>query len=445
MRSQLIKAAPYLTGCICLVLGIFFLELRPESFLGEISVKVESLWTFCQKTAASYFGLQEGMVIEPGEYPFLETVVFLAVSISAAVCVSLCCTPVWIVLAGGCGIALAVCFNLFMVIRFQVVIPLMVPMLCSLLACGIILLLKGEGDFTWSDKKNFAPWQLKGLSRFLTMAISTGYAGQMLALVRNGGLPISGAAEEITILEVNIRKADLFEEYEKERITEKVRQEGLNQDEQEKLENQSFQHILRAVNDYWAVIIPVIRERGGIICHLESKRLFAWWSSSLIGKNHANRAVLSGVELQKKVFDLNRCRQYENHKIELENAESIAIGREQKDLLAFLTISVSLCTLKTRVGLVGDCSYAAYGPDRGVFDGVKGLAEKTPVERIFMSESTYEEITRQMPEWKEICKEEPEKWKCSFLGKEEQVKVYTLAWKSREMEIEEWKRKWELL
>ena len=251
-------------------------------------------------------------------------------------------------------------------------------------------------------------------------------------LLKAERLSLGGARREVTVLFADVRGFTELTDTNLERAGEFVRANKLVGAEAEACFDEEARRTLDTVNTYLGLVSNTIIQQDATLDKFIGDCVMAFWGAPTANPRHALACVRAAIEAQRAIYELNVQRSNENKQLELENLARVSAGLEPKPLLPLLLLGTGINTGMATVGLMGSetktgvrhGNYTVFGREVNLASRLEGLSGRG---RIFISESTYEQLRRQDAALASSCIAQPPQ---KVKGISTPVQVYEVPWRA---------------
>jgi class 3 adenylate cyclase/CHASE2 domain-containing sensor protein len=311
-----------------------------------------------------------------------------------------------------------VVFSTGLYIHSRYWIPLFLPVVGAMLVTHLLLV-------TW--RVVFEQAERRRIRSIFSTVVSPKIVKELL---RADMLSLGGARRKITIMFADVRGFTEFTDASQELAAEKVRQAQLAGAAAEACFDEQARETLNTVNLYLGMVADTVIQHDGTLDKFIGDCVMAFWGSPTPNPQHALACVRAAIEAQRAVYRLNRQRQEENQRRACENRTRISAGLSARPLMPILFLGTGINTGMVTVGLMGSegqamvrqGSYTVFGREVNLASRLEGASGHA---RIFISQSTYEELTRDDPPLAATCCALPP---INVKGIRHAVQVYEVPW-----------------
>jgi len=192
------------------------------------------------------------------------------------------------------------------------------------------------------------------------------------------------------------------------RVAEYVRSKNLTGQAAEDRFDQQASETLETVNTYLGTVADAILIYDATLDKFIGDCVMAFWGAPAPQTNHAVACVRAAIAAQLAIHELNQERSVENQKREIENLARVSSGLDPKPMLPLLLLGTGINTGMATVGLMGSGArhknYTVFGREVNLASRLEGLSGRG---RIFISESTFQELKRSDPALAARCVVQP--------------------------------------
>lgn len=243
-------------------------------------------------------------------------------------------------------------------------------------------------------------------------------------------LELGGVRREITVFFADVRGFTTLTDSSQERVAELVREQKLSGAAAETAFDNQARETLATVNEYLGLIADTIVNHDGTLDKFIGDCVMAFWGAPTPNSRHALSCVRAAIAAQRAVYELNCSRRVENEKRAADNAARVAADLPAQPLLPILFLGTGINTGVATVGLMGagssavvrQGSYTVFGREVNLASRLEGLSGRG---RIFISQSTYENLLRDDPALAASCVSLPP---VTVKGIRTAVQVYEVPW-----------------
>ncbi len=246
-------------------------------------------------------------------------------------------------------------------------------------------------------------------------------------LLDSPSLALGGARRQITVMFADVRGFTELTDTSQARVADYVRSKNLTGPAAEDRFDQQARETLETVNTYLGLVADTIVKNDATLDKFIGDCVMAFWGAPAAQPQHALLCVRAAIEAQRAIYELNQQRSIENQKREIENLARISAGLEPKPMLPILLLGTGINTGMATVGLMGSGAkqknYTVFGREVNLASRLEGLSGRG---RIFISESTYQEVCRLDPSLASGCIVQPP---AKLKGISADVTVYEVPWR----------------
>jgi class 3 adenylate cyclase/CHASE2 domain-containing sensor protein len=310
----------------------------------------------------------------------------------------------------------AFCSTIFLHSRHW--IPMAMP-LGGLLLTNVCLL-------TW--RVVFEQAAKRRVSGVLSTIVSPKIARELLQAEK---LTLGGTRREITVLFADVRGFTELTDLTHQHAEAFVRNQRLDPAAAEAHLDEQARQTLATVNLYLGTLADTIINRDGTLDKFIGDCVMAFWGAPTATPNHAIACVRAAIEGQRAIHRVNEQRAEANERIEIENRNRIAAGVPPRPLLPILTLGTGINTGMATVGLMGSevqavvrqGNYTVFGREVNLASRLESLSGSS---RIYISQSTFDQLKRDDPALAETCIPLPP---VTVKGISGSVAIYEVPWK----------------
>jgi len=242
-------------------------------------------------------------------------------------------------------------------------------------------------------------------------------------------LGLEGSRCQITVLFADVRGFTEFTDASHKRAADRVVLERLSAAQAEACFDAQASETLNTVNDYLGLVADTIIKNDGTLDKFIGDCVMAFWGAPTANARHALSCVQAAIGAQRAIHEMNRERAAENARREAENPVRQAGGLPPLPMKAILTLGTGINTGVATAGLMGSAqtrqfSYTVFGRDVNLASRLEGASGRG---RIFISEATFEQVTRDDPALAATCIEQPEPLRLK--GFSAPVRVFEVPWR----------------
>jgi class 3 adenylate cyclase/CHASE2 domain-containing sensor protein len=276
-------------------------------------------------------------------------------------------------------------------VKWRFWVPLILPMFFPLLINHVCLLI-------W--RVVFEQAEQRRVKSIFSKVVSPKIVKKLLA----EGINLAGARREVTVLFADVRGFTELTDTSQQRVEEFVLRKGLQGEASELARNDQARETLETVNLYLGLVADIIISKDGTLDKFIGDCVMAFWGAPDVNPNHSSACVRAAIEAQRAIHALNLERAAMNKNLELENRARVSAGLEPKPLLPLLMLGSGINTGMATVGLMGSRgvleNYTVFGGDVNLASRLEGLSGRG---RIFITQSTYEHLLREVPSLAATC------------------------------------------
>jgi class 3 adenylate cyclase len=251
----------------------------------------------------------------------------------------------------------------------------------------------------------------------------------MNELLQAEKLSLGGARREVTMFFADVRGFTTFTDETQERVTEFVRQHGLDLVAAEKCFDESARETLETVNLYLATVADAVKKHGGTFDKYIGDCVMAFWNAPVTNEKHAMACVCAAIEAQRAIHELNQKRLAQNASREIENRARLSAGLPPKPPLTALQLGTGINTGLVTVGLMGSethqFNYTVFGREVNLASRLEGVSGSG---RIIISDTTYNHLLRHDPALASTCME---MFPVTVKGIRAAVRIYEVPWQNK--------------
>jgi len=244
-------------------------------------------------------------------------------------------------------------------------------------------------------------------------------------------LSLRGVRREITVLFADVRGFTELTDLSQEQVAEYVHSHQLSGPAAEVCFDARARETFDTINVYLGRVAEIILQRDGLLDKFIGDCVMAFWGAPTLNPNHALAGVLTAIEIQRAVYELNLERQAENKRREAENRVRISSGLQPEPLLPILTLGTGVNSGMATVGLMGastqnvvrQSNYTVFGREVNLASRLENASGSG---RIFIGETTFELMRRADPALAGICRKLPD---LKLRGISSAVTVYEVPWR----------------
>lgn len=244
-------------------------------------------------------------------------------------------------------------------------------------------------------------------------------------------LSLGGARREVTVLFSDVRGFTGLTDASQERAAEQVRQQELKGAAAEACFDEQARETLGTINQYLGVVANTVVQHDGTLDKFIGDCVMAFWGAPTPNPRHAVAGVRAALEAQRAIYELNRQRAAENRRRAAENQTRAAAGLAPHPLLPILLVGTGINTGMAVVGMMGSeiqhvvrqGNYTVFGREVNLASRLEGLSGRG---RVFISQSTYEQLRAGDPALAESCIPLPPQTVKGIRGL---VPVYEVPWR----------------
>jgi len=324
-----------------------------------------------------------------------------------------------VLIASGLVALLVVAYVVFafvLYVQTRCWLPLVLPVAGALLMTHVCLV-------TW--RVVFEQAERRRVKSIFSRIVSPKIVNELLAAET---LSLGGARRETTVFFADVRGFTEFTDASQERVAERVRKQHLTGAAAEACFDEQAKETLDTVNLYLGVIADTVIRQDGTLDKFIGDCVMAFWGAPTPNPKHAVACVRAAIEAQQAVYQLNRQRSEENRKREFENLVRVAAGSPPLPLLPILLLGSGINTGMATVGLMGSAvemqNYTVFGREVNLASRLESASGRG---RIFIGQTTYEQLLRDDPALAATCVELPPR---DLKGFRAAVKAYEVPWRS---------------
>jgi class 3 adenylate cyclase/CHASE2 domain-containing sensor protein len=248
-------------------------------------------------------------------------------------------------------------------------------------------------------------------------------------LLEAKSLSLVGANREVTIFFADIRGFTAFTDQAQEQIAQFIREHPMAAAIAEKHVEESARETLETVNLYLTTVAEAVKRHDGTLDKYIGDCVMAYWNAPTANEQHALDCVLTAIDAQRAIWNLNEQRLAQNPARELENQARLAAGLPPKPMHVALQLGSGVNSGPVTAGLMGSdkdgLNYTVFGREVNLASRLEGVSGSG---RIIISEATFLHLKRHAPDLAATCVElPPEKVK----GFRDAVRIYEVPWRNK--------------
>lgn len=312
-------------------------------------------------------------------------------------------------------VAAYVCFSFVLYAQTRYWLPMVLPVGGSLLMTHVCLV-------TW--RVVFEQAERRRVRSIFSKIVSPKIVNELLSAET---ISLGGARREITVFFVDVRGFTELTDTSQEQVAEFVRSRGLVGQAAEDCYDEQARETLNTVNLYLGVVADMVIKHDGTLDKFIGDCVMAFWGAPTPNPKHALFCVRAAIEAQQAIYRLNQQRSAENKKREAENPALVSAGLPRKPLLPILLLGSGINTGMATVGLMGSAAevqnYTVFGREVNLASRLESASGRG---RIFIGQTTYQQLLRDDPALAATCVELPPH---DLKGFRTPVKVYEVPWR----------------
>lgn len=312
-------------------------------------------------------------------------------------------------------VALYVSLGFVLYVRTHYWIPLVLPVGGSLLMTHVCLV-------TW--RVVFEQAERRRVRSIFSKIVSPKIVNELLSAE---AFSLGGARREITVFFADVRGFTELTDTSQEHVAEFVRSHELVGRAAEDCFDEQAKATLSTVNLYLGVVADTVIKHDGTLDKFIGDCVMAFWGAPTPNSKHALFCVRAAIEAQQAIYRLNQQRLAENKTRQAENPARIAAGLPSKPLLPILLLGSGINTGMATVGLMGSATemqnYTIFGREVNLASRLEHASGRG---RIFIGQTTYQQLLRDDPALAASCVEMPPH---DLKGFRTPVKVYEVPWR----------------
>jgi adenylate cyclase len=238
---------------------------------------------------------------------------------------------------------------------------------------------------------------------------------------------LGGSRREITVYFADIRGFTELTDLTQARAEEFVRENNLSGPAADAYYDLQASETLRTVSLYLAIIADTIKKHNGTLDKYIGDCVMAFWGGPVPNPHHARDAVVSAVDAQRALHDLNQQREKTNKRKERENASRAAMGFPIDPPLPLLSMGSGLNSGVAIMGLMGSeahiVNYTVFGREVNLASRLESVSGHN---RIIISDATFLALQRDDPQLAATCIALPPREVKGIRGA---LKIYEVPWK----------------
>jgi class 3 adenylate cyclase/CHASE2 domain-containing sensor protein len=298
----------------------------------------------------------------------------------------------------------------------RIVIPIVLPVACSLLANHISLI-----TFLVRVEQR----ERKRTRDVFGKVVSPGIVRELLERER---ISYGGARRRLTVFFADIRGFTKLTDSAQERAATEIETKHLKGEAAQKHFDAEANIVLETVNPYLSAIGDIVIEHGGTLDKYIGDCVMAFWGAPVPNPHHARDCVHAIIEAQRAIARLNREREAENVRREKENVRRVLTGVKPLPTVAVLTLGSGINTGYMTVGMVGSeahiMSYTVLGREVNLASRLEGASGSA---RILIGQETFSDLEKADPELAARCTPQP---LMELKGFREPIQCYEVPWKT---------------
>jgi class 3 adenylate cyclase/CHASE2 domain-containing sensor protein len=293
-------------------------------------------------------------------------------------------------------------------------LPIVMP--CAALFLTQVTLITCRAVFEQSERRR--------IKSVFDKIVSPNVVDELLQAER---LSLGGARRHVSVFFADVRGFTELTDESQARAATQVASQNLEGSAAEACLDGHAADLLRTINLYLGAIADVVKKHNGTLDKYIGDCVMAFWGAPTPNARHALGCVQAAIDAQRAIHDLNQQRAAHNKFLEEQNHARAANGEPPLPLLKLLAVGIGLNTGIVTVGLMGSeqhtFNYTILGRDVNLAQRLEAHSGRA---RIFIGESTYQELLRDDPALAATCQPIAP---AQFKGFRDVVKLYEVPWK----------------